>query len=384
MKKLLLLGGSHRDIPLIKAAKKLGFFVITLGDRDYYLGHNYADKYYKIDFNDEKSVTAVIKNEQVDALIPGSGEDCYIQTVKLGHKLGLGNFDELETAKLVHNKWKFKEFCLKNDIATPDGIFFEQGLDITSLTLPVAVKPTNLSGGRGIKIVKNIDELIKAITSAKEYADEVFLERFIDGPLISYSIFLKDQRVNYEFLAKDDVFLNQYKITTAYPIKLADEIIERLKQDIEKIAKLLNLVDGMFHVQAIVENNVPKIIDVCRRIPGDFYPDLIEYADKVEYSKSVIKSYIGESCDFELEKSGQQKFVIRHCVMSSKNGQFIDIEIDNSIKSQIISRFDLIESGSDIEDFINDQISIIFISLEKDFSFVVENINQLIKPMVTD
>ena len=41
MKKVLILGGSHRDIPLIKASQELGYFVITLGDRDYYMGHEY-------------------------------------------------------------------------------------------------------------------------------------------------------------------------------------------------------------------------------------------------------------------------------------------------------------------------------------------------------
>ena len=52
MKKILILGGSHRDIPLIKASQDLGYFVITLGNKDYYLGHNYSNKAYKINFND--------------------------------------------------------------------------------------------------------------------------------------------------------------------------------------------------------------------------------------------------------------------------------------------------------------------------------------------
>ena len=51
MKKILILGGSHRDIPLIKASQDLGYFVITLGNKDYYLGHNYSNKAYKINFN---------------------------------------------------------------------------------------------------------------------------------------------------------------------------------------------------------------------------------------------------------------------------------------------------------------------------------------------
>jgi len=111
MKKVLILGGSHRDIPLIKASQELGYFVITLGDRDYYLGHEYSNKYYKVNFNDLAKVKEIIESEKIDYLLPGSGEEPYLNTVQLAQELNIGNYDNLETAKLVHNKWKFKEFC---------------------------------------------------------------------------------------------------------------------------------------------------------------------------------------------------------------------------------------------------------------------------------
>jgi hypothetical protein len=60
MKKILILGGSHRDIPLIKASQDLGYFVITLGNKDYYLGHNYSNKAYKINFNDLNMVKKIV------------------------------------------------------------------------------------------------------------------------------------------------------------------------------------------------------------------------------------------------------------------------------------------------------------------------------------
>ena len=42
--KLLLLGGSHAEIPLILAAKELGYYVITTGNDQKGLGHSYANK----------------------------------------------------------------------------------------------------------------------------------------------------------------------------------------------------------------------------------------------------------------------------------------------------------------------------------------------------
>jgi len=130
MKKILILGGSHRDIPLIKAAKELGYFVITLGAREYYLGHKYSDKAYLIDFNDLTAVEKIYHDEAITFLLPGCGEESYLSTVKLSHKLKIGNFDTLEVAQLVHNKWKFKDFCLSHNISTPNGFTIGEHMKI--------------------------------------------------------------------------------------------------------------------------------------------------------------------------------------------------------------------------------------------------------------
>ncbi len=383
MKKVLILGGSHRDIPLIKAAKELGFFVSTLGDRDYYLGHKYSDKAYKINFNDIDVIKSIIKTEQIDYLLPGCGEESYLNTVKISQELNIGNYDSLETAQLVHNKWKFKEFCLKNKISTPKGFFYNSQDDLKGFPFPLVVKPTNLSGGRGVEIVKTPKELQVALNKAKEFSDEIFLEEFIEGELIAYSIFIKKQKIIYGFVGKDNTHLNKYLITSAYPIKLESFILQKLQQDIEKLSQLLSLVDGMFHLQVLVKNDVPYIIDVTRRIPGDFYPNLIEFCDEVNYSKAVVKSYSTGELNNEFDrKINTQNFVIRHCVMPNKNGVYKDLFVDASLKNNIIYRFDLIKTNTPINDFLHSQISIIFIKLEIYDVNVVNNINRLIYPIV--
>jgi biotin carboxylase len=384
MKKILLLGGSHRDIPLIKASQELGYYVITLGDRDYYLGHQYSDKSYKINFNDLEKVKKIALDEQIDYLLPGCGEESYLKTVQLSHELNIGNFDTLETAKLIHNKWKFKDFCLKNTISTPNGIFYKDQNDLKNLHFPIVVKPTNLSGGRGVEIVNDTNELQKSLTNAQKFSDEIFLEEFIDGKLIAYSIFIKNQKIIYGFVGEDKTYLNQYLIASAYPTDIEDVVLNKLKEDIEKLAKLLHLVDGMFLLQVLIKDLKPYIIDVTRRIPGDLYPYLIEYCDNVEYSKAVVHAYTTGIITDEFEhKSEKQSFVIRHCVMPSSNGIYKEIHIDESLQNSIIYTFDLMEKGSIVTDFLHTQMAIIFIKLDYADTSVLENINQLIYPIIT-
>jgi len=381
-KKILILGGSHRDIPLIEAAQELDFFVITLGDRDYYLGHQYSDKSYKVDFNNLEKIKEIVKHEKVDYLLPGSGEASYLNTVQLSHELEMGCFDDLTVGRLVHNKGRFKEFCLENAISTPTGVYYTDDLNLESVKLPVIVKPTDLSGGRGIEVAYDLSSLKAAIAGAQETSGEIFLEEFIEGELIAYSVFIKDSRVAYGFTGKDDTYKNKYLITSAYPICLAPETQKKLQLDVETIANMLSLVDGMFHLQVIVEGLTPYIIDVTRRIPGDFYPYLIEYCDRVEYSKAVVKSYIGQALKQELNPKGGRGFVIRHCVMSDRNGLFKNIKINKSIEDRVIFRIDLKTENTEITNFLTEQIAIIFIRPSDESQKIIDNINDLIYPVI--
>lgn len=382
-KRILILGGSHRDIPLIKASQELGYFVITLGDRDSYLGHNYSDKAIKVDFNNLEKIRTIIAEEGIEYILPGCGEESYLNTVKLANELHIGNFDTVEVASLVHNKWKFKEFCLAHNISTPQGIFYNSDKDIDNLNYPIVVKPTNLSGGRGVEIVNNKKQLQESLKTTKKISNEIFLEEFIDGELIAYSIFLKNQKIIYKFTAADKTYLNKYLITTAYPTIISDEILLKLQRDIEKMATILMLCNGMFHLQILIKDNIPYIIDVTRRIPGDFFPYLIEYCDKVDYSKAVVEGYTTGIIENNLIKSNKQDFIIRHCIMPTKNGIYQSLFIDNSLQNKILTNFELLQKNSKITDYLHTQLAIIFIRLDKMDSDVLNNINNLIYPIIT-
>jgi biotin carboxylase len=381
--KVLILGGSHRDIPLIKAAQELSYFTITLGKQDYYLGHNYSDKNYKIDFNDLEKIKEIILKENIQYIVPGCGEESYLNTVKLSHELGIGNFDSLEVAQIVHNKWKFKEFCLNSGVATPKGFFYTSLKSYEALKFPLVVKPTKLSAGRGVNVVYNENELEKSLATTKELSDEIFLEEYIEGELLAYSVFLKNQKIVYGFLGVDKPFINPYLVSTAYPTEIEESTLRNLKLDIEKIAKKLNLVDGMFHLQLIIRDNQHFIIDVTRRIPGDFYPNLIEFSDGVRYSQAVLNAYLGKEITTEFNrKSLKKSFVIRHCVMAQKNGTYKKLIVDDSIKSKIIYKFDLISNDSEIKNYMYNLITIVFIKLKIKDDNITDNINKLIYPII--
>ena len=98
MKKMLLLGGSHAEIPMIQAAKKMGYYVITSGNQADGLGHPYGDEYIKKDFSDKDAILQLAKEEQIDAICSGCNDFACLTAAYVAEKLGLPGHDSYETA----------------------------------------------------------------------------------------------------------------------------------------------------------------------------------------------------------------------------------------------------------------------------------------------
>ena len=86
----------------------------------------------------------------------------------------------------------------------------------------------------------------------------------------------------------------------------------------EIIADLLDLKDGLMHIQFIVDvQHNPTIVEICRRIPGDLYPKLVEYSTGFPYCERIIESYLGASIA-EPTSSKLNLNITRHCLCLKK------------------------------------------------------------------
>lgn len=68
MKKILILNGSHSEIPLICEARGLGYYVITSGNNPHLPGHKYADEYRFGDYSNQEQMLQIAKECDIDAI----------------------------------------------------------------------------------------------------------------------------------------------------------------------------------------------------------------------------------------------------------------------------------------------------------------------------
>ena len=358
-KKLLVLNGSHSDIPLIHAAKKLGYYVITTGNLPNLIGHTFADEYQDCDFSDYKAVLKLAEKLKVDALVSCTNDFGLIAAAYVGEKLGLPGHDTYENALNLHHKNRFKKFAQANQLPVTRTQFFNSKSDALEWfepdLLPLIVKPVDLTGGKGVSKTETHEEYISAVTKAFEISriGHIVVEEFIVGTQYSFSTFIVDHKVVFSFSDNEFSYLNPYLVSTsAAPALHIDKVRGELIGSIEKIASLLELKDGLFHCQYLLDaQHKLYIIEPTRRCSGDLYPYPVNYAMNIDWPLWIVKAETGMDCK-DFPETEQRGFCGRHCIMSPRNGIIKNITVDSSLTKNIYDELLWWKPGDVVDNYL--------------------------------
>lgn len=386
-KKLLILNGSHSEIPLISAGKKYRFHVITTGNLPNLIGHSYSDEYHQADFSNLKKILQLAKKLKIDAICSCANDFGAITASYVSDKLSLPGHDTYDTSLILHHKNKFKAFAAKHDIPTPFakgyGNYDEALLSINEFTFPLIIKPVDMTGGKGVSKVEEKSDCKKAIQSAFQQSRQkrIVIEEFMDGTQHSLSTFIHNKKVVFYFSDNEYSYLNPYLVSTsAAPSTNITTVSKPLIEASEKIAERLSLVDGVFHIQYLYKNGKAKIIEITRRCSGDFYPYPVNKAMGVNWEDWILKAETGIKCS-DFPKVKQKGFCGRHCIMSAKNGIVKNINIDEAIKDNIYQKMVWWKNGDVIDNYLVQKLGVLFLEY-KNMEEMLEktvNINELIK-----
>lgn len=389
VKKLLVLNGSHSDIPLIRAGKERGYYVITSGNNPELIGHKFSDEYVFGDFSDPEGMLKIFKDKHIDAVCSCANDFGAITAAYLSENLGLPGHDSYETARTIHHKDRFKAFSKIHDIHTPIAESFDE-LDkalsyAKTISYPQIVKPIDLTGGKGVTTVNNMEEYIKAVNKAFDMSRQkrIVVEPFIRGTYHSLSTFLINKKVYTFFSDNEYSYINPFLVTTSAGTATGiDKVRDTLIRDSEKIADILGLSDGVFHIQYVMLDDKPYILEITRRCSGDFYPVPVEYGLGINWSDWIVSSECGLKSEEYLQIPYEKQLLGgRHCIMGNKNGIVKNVAIAESIKGNIYGDFTWWKPGYEIKNYLVDKLGILFLrySTYEEMIYKSERITDLIR-----
>ena len=301
--------------------------------------------------------------------------------------MGLSGHDSYQTALTIHHKDQFKQFALAHDIPTPYAESFcsiDDAINaIDRYRFPLIIKPVDMTGGKGISKIEMPQEYEAAIHYAFSIskAKRIVVEEFIQGTQHSFSTFISKGKVVFYFSDNEYSYLNPYLVTTsAAPATNINQVADKLVSTIEKIATLLNLKDGIVHLQYLLRGDSAYIIEITRRCSGDLYPYPVNYATTLDWAQWIVKAEMGLDCgDFPNVK--QTGYCGRHCIMGSKNGVVKDIIFSPEIQPHIYEQLMWWKQGDIIDNYLVQKLGLVFFhfSSVEEMQYKVECINDYIK-----
>lgn len=395
MKKLLILGAMEMHVPLIKRAKEMGNYVITVDYIPENPGHKLADEAYYDSTTDLDAVLKLSKKLNIDGIMTYNSDPAAPTAAYVAEKLGLpGN--PYQSVKIMSEKNLFRDFLISNGLNAPkfgNYLNIEDALcHINDFSFPIIIKPVDSSGSKGVTVVNNVNDVQNAIECAleKSRSKKFIIEEYIEpvGKQLHGDGFVQNGKVVFLHLGDhhfDSTINNLVPYSTTYPTEHPVEIVNACKNQIQDFMSKVGFKNGGFNVELRISNkdNKPYIIDIGARNGGNFTPKVIEYGSGFNFLDRAIKIALGESID-DIKMTDKVSDFVSHLILhSNKNGVLNNIVLDKMIEDRIIEKHIYLKSGDKVETFLgaNAALGVLIMKYESRevMDEIVENFPNLYK-----
>jgi len=307
VKKILILGAGVYQVPLIKAAKELGLYVIIVSIPGNYPGFSYADKIYYINTTDYINVLDVAKKEEIDA-VATTGTDVAVLT--LGYVCQQMNLPGLsfEAAKKATDKALMKQAFLEGGVNTSPFMVVSTMTEALScaseIGYPVMLKIVDKSGSRGITKVSSQSQLRDAYDYALKYtdSDHMIVEGYVDGKEIGIDAFVQDGKVKLILPHEKLVYFSKRTgIPKGHicPMEISETVHRNIIDQTNRVIKALSLDNCAVNIDAFIKNDgTISIIEATGRCGATGIPEVISAYSGVDYYKAILRNSLGEIVDF--------------------------------------------------------------------------------------
>ena len=365
MSRLLVVGASHAEIPLIRAGQGLGHWVSTVGSDAEALGAKASDSHFKVDFSDADAVLRVFDEGKFHGVVSGCNDFAAFTAARVSEARGLANCDSNVATRLIHHKDAFRKVASELKLNSPEHFVVSNVKEAKKISqqikFPVIVKPTDLTGGKGVNLVQDPPALGTAVEAAlsRSRIKNVVVESFVAGSLRSALFIVIGGKTHLVVSADEFMYLNPFLVASAVSnIGEAPETQLGLAEQIGLVVSALALTDGLMHVQYIWSGSDFTILEICRRPPGDLYLLLAEFASGYNISEKIVLLALGESIAPPTPNL-KVKPVFRLCLMPPKSGQILEWKIHPKLESQVSFREDLRTQHTVIENYLVEKLSIV-------------------------
>ena len=305
MQKLAIIGANDFQNPLILKAQEKGIethvFAWQCGD----VGERTADAFYPISTAEKDLICEKCREIGVDGVVTIGSDFNNITATYVANRLGLtANSDEAVLRST--NKHLMRETFAINGDPSPKSILAvagEEAPDISDMSFPLIVKPTDRSGSRGIRKITDEGQLHAALGAAWEcsWEHKAVVEEFLEGE--EFSVEFISWRGEHHFLQLTKKFTTgaPHFVETGHiePGQVAPDVLERIKAVVSHALDGLGVHYGASHSEIMVDvQGNPRIVEIGSRMGGDCIgSDLVQLSCGIDFVGAVVDVAMGREPD---------------------------------------------------------------------------------------
>ena len=362
-KKLMLLGGIRYLLPVIEAAHKQGYYVITADYLPNNIAHKFSDEYVNVNIVDKDAVLAIAKEKQIDGIMSFGVDPGVIAASYVQNSLGLPSFGPYESIEILQNKDKFRKFLTDNGFNVPKAKSFSTAEEALKekewYEYPVIVKPTDSAGSKGVTRVDCYEELHAALdyAFANSIKGNVIVEEFIEkrgysSDTDSFSHNGELKMVTFSAQRFDNNAINPYAPSAySWPSTFTEEEEDYLKSEIQRLLTLLRMKTSIYNIETRVGmNGEPYIMEVSPRGGGNRLAEVVRYATGVDMITACTRAAVGDSIDEIPQRpyNGHWAEIILH---ADTDGEFSGLQLNPLLPAEVVEKDLWVKPGDFVHGF---------------------------------
>lgn len=362
-KRLLILGAGRGQLGLYKASKELNITSIAGTMPNAYKSCiDLADEVCYMDISNPIEVVNKAKDLSLDGIATCCLDTGIVSLAKTCDKLKLTGLTE-NSAIMCNDKYKMKDAFKKNNVNTAKYCVIKNEEDLEAalkkLKMPVIVKATDLQGSKGIYISSNEKEAKQGFKNTMDLTNKEYciIEEFIEGYEFGAQAFVYNNDVVFVMPHGDETFMSHTAVPVGHyvPLDVDNEIINKIKLEVKKAIKALNLNNCAVNVDMILKDDQVYIIELTGRVGANCLPELVEINYGIEYYKMIASMAIGENpLKIWDKRSREEKAgLARMIIETEKSGIIKQIENKNKADKNIVDITLFKQEGDNIRKFEN-------------------------------
>ena len=307
--KLLIVGASIGQVPLLLKAKKRGIHVTVVSIPGNYACFELADDIIYADVFNRELVVEEAKKRGITAVISDQNDLMAPTVAYVAEKLGLpGN--RFETVMTYCNKNRFRDASDKAGVPCPKHIAVNSLNDDFSVfggVFPLMVKPADSQSSIGVKKVNNHEELQIALQFALEKSPthSAIVEEFFEGREVVCEGFV-DNGKYYPLQFADRRYFDLKGVLipsqTIFPSNLDEEIQKRIVGYEQALSNSTKPAFAITHSEYLVNETTGevRIVESALRGGGVYISsDLIPMATGIDINDVLLDKALGVDVDVD-------------------------------------------------------------------------------------